>query len=127
MFAYLLVSFVLALTFALQASPQISNEPRVTAVSLSAGGEHSCAIDAEHRVHCWGSNRHGQLDASAGSYAAVSAGDTHTCAIDLDGGLSCWGGGKFAGAANPVGRFLTVSAGEDHAAPWRQAAPHVRL
>jgi alpha-tubulin suppressor-like RCC1 family protein len=72
---------------------------------LVLGDEHSCAIAADRRVKCWGSNQQGQLGppATADRHApgpdlrlrgrlvdAVAVGDDHTCAI-LAGALKCWG------------------------------------
>ena len=115
--AYLLAALSLALIAALQAPAP--PQAKLMAVEISAGGQHSCAIDREQRIHCWGSNRHGQLDAPEGWFTSVSAGETHTCAIDVDGRLVCWGGGKFVGPAQPEGRFVQVSAGEDHTCALR--------
>jgi alpha-tubulin suppressor-like RCC1 family protein len=82
-----------------------------TAVSVSAGGYHSCALMANGAVQCWGSNLHGQLgdnvtvgdslipvlvsgiDGLDGSAPAVSvsAGTFHTCAVMVDRTVTCWG------------------------------------
>jgi len=82
-----------------------------TAVSVSAGGYHSCALMANGAVQCWGSNLHGQLgdtltagdslipvlvsgiDGLDGSAPAVSvsAGTFHACAVMVDGTVACWG------------------------------------
>ncbi len=78
------------------------------AVALTSGGVHSCAIGANGRMFCWGSNTQGQLGfgATGGSsdvpfpvstatgltnVVAVAAGFLHTCALRVDGRLFCWG------------------------------------
>lgn len=86
------------------------------ATSIDSGGEHTCAIDANYTVLCWGKNTTGQLGNlslinnanpvpvskfvnSAATYVyhesnravAVSAGGNHTCAIGPYGELRCWG------------------------------------
>ena len=79
-----------------------------TAVSITAGDSHTCALLNTGAVNCWGSNGDGQLgnntttDSSVpvavaaftdGSATAVSitAGDSHTCALLNTGAVNCWG------------------------------------
>jgi alpha-tubulin suppressor-like RCC1 family protein len=78
-----------------------------TAVEISAGRQHTCAILDDGSVVCWGANPWGALgDGSAESRysptqtaslgegrtaVAISAG-YHTCAILDDGSVVCWGG-----------------------------------
>lgn len=75
--------------------------------TVSAGGSHTCAIDAEQGgLWCWGSNSSGQLgsdDAQSGPemhdvalpggtanrWCDVSAGEEHTCATALRSGDDC--------------------------------------
>lgn len=71
--------------------------------SVSAGVEHTCAIDNQGTLWCWGSNRLGQLGqplTTRNSLAAkvnnetwtmVSSRGFHTCAIRSDKTLWCWG------------------------------------
>jgi alpha-tubulin suppressor-like RCC1 family protein len=75
-------------------------------VSISAAYNHTCAVTAEGKAYCWGSNRYGQLGNGEGSgvytspVAAVSersfkivrAGShDFTCGVTLDDTLLCWG------------------------------------
>ncbi len=80
-----------------------------TAVAISAGGSHTCAILDNGAVSCWGDGSQGQLGIDRPSVktiptltsslgegrtaVAISAGDTHTCAILDNGSVSCWGWG----------------------------------
>ena len=82
-----------------------------TAVAISSGQSHTCAILDDGTVSCWGSNYEGQLGdgtitdrltptqtASLGigrTAVAISSGTYHTCAILDDGSVSCWGGNSF--------------------------------
>lgn len=73
--------------------------------SVAAGPTHSCAIDTDGKLWCWGSNCVGQLrDGSRGhdedasliestlSWRQVAVGGGKTCAIDSLDDLYCWGG-----------------------------------
>ena len=81
----------------------------VSLTQISAGGNHTCAIDTAGKAYCWGYGYYGQLGrgstTSTGYPAAVnmsgvlnsktlksiSTGDYHTCAIDTAGKAYCWG------------------------------------
>lgn len=80
--------------------------------SVSAGWAHTCAIDTDHRVRCWGAGSAGRLgygntttigDDEAAEAAGpltnlglaeqVSANNSHTCDVHSGGLLYCWGYG----------------------------------
>lgn len=96
-------------------------------IGVSTGNAlHSCAVDAEGSVFCWGSNSRGQLGngttidsnlpvrvSAGGPYVAVSTGDAHTCALTVDGQLRCWGandGGQL-GNGNTADAHAPVASG----------------
>lgn len=100
--------------------------------SISAGGRHQCAVDADGRAFCWGSNEAGQLGAGSinavnnstfvvggHTFRSISAGLDHTCAVTPDGTAYCWGDNTFnqlgAGTAAPCGAMVER--------PCRVAAP----
>jgi cysteine-rich repeat protein len=81
-----------------------------TALSVSAGNDHTCALLSDGHVKCWGFNAQAQLglgdtvnsgkmgdglpevDLGTDMIAlSVSAGNTHTCAVLGDGRVKCWG------------------------------------
>jgi|ETNmetMinimDraft_14_1059893.scaffolds.fasta_scaffold15010_2 alpha-tubulin suppressor-like RCC1 family protein len=98
-----------------------------TAVGISAGGEHTCAILDDGSVSCWGSNQFGQIGdgtttdrhtpttidgfGSGRTAVGISAGSKHTCAILDDGSVSCWGSNQFGqiGDDSVTDRLLPVS------------------
>ncbi len=73
------------------------------------GQSHTCAIDVDHDVYCWGADdggdgHHGPVGVTgaalqtapalvddAGDWAALSSDTFHTCGIRDDGTLWCWG------------------------------------
>lgn len=114
----------------------------LTAVALSAGIAHSCALNASNEVYCWGDDSKGQLSRDAVGagphrvnpelvrFKALSAGGAHTCAITVLDQLYCWGDNAYgqlgrgeltaplADQVLPVtvatGPWLAVSAGPRH-------------
>jgi alpha-tubulin suppressor-like RCC1 family protein len=95
--------------------------------TVSTGALHGCALDADGRAFCWGSNEHRQLGvdeatsacgpagdvpcslvpvpiATGRSFASISAGASHTCAISTDSVPYCWG-------SNSDGQLGTTGAG----------------
>ena len=73
---------------------------------LELGGMHSCGLDAQQALWCWGADAFGQVgDGQSGAAMAVTqpyqvpiaavidvaAGYLHTCALTVDGTLYCWG------------------------------------
>ncbi|PXY71802.1 MAG: hypothetical protein CXX80_11975 [Methanobacteriota archaeon] len=89
--------------------PTSSLGPGRTAVAISSGGFHTCAILDNGTVSCWGLGYDGQLGNGGTSdkttptltsslgvgrtAVAISSGGFHTCAIHDNGDVSCWGGG----------------------------------
>jgi alpha-tubulin suppressor-like RCC1 family protein len=89
------------------------------AVTVSAGGAHTCASLKDGRIFCWGANESGQLgDGStddrglpapvAGVSGTVEAGQAHTCAFTADGHAACWGADTSGQLGDGV--TLTISA-----------------
>ena len=90
-------------------------------LAVSAGSAHTCGIDTDHDLICWGDDSLGQLDGiPSGDFLSVSAGATHGCAIRLDGDLACWGDDSSDKLDEvPSGEFLSVSAGGGHSCAVR--------
>jgi hypothetical protein len=72
-------------------------------IAISAQGESSCALLADHSLRCWGNPTGNPLSGDAApqlvpqpvapvpSVAAISGFGEHTCALLSDGTLRCWG------------------------------------
>ena len=74
-------------------------------LSISSGGNHSCALIESGDVKCWGYNAYGQLgdgtttdsvypitvSGLTAGVSSVSAGFVHTCVLMDTGGVKCWG------------------------------------
>jgi alpha-tubulin suppressor-like RCC1 family protein len=72
---------------------------------VSAGDNHTCGLQANGSLWCWGQNADGQLGTGSNlpssapatvtalpaTWLAVAAGGGHTCAVGGDGTLWCWG------------------------------------
>src|ERR1017187_1303887 len=81
-------------------------------VSVSAGGEHACAI-VSGEAYCWGENYNGELgdgtnlnsavavavDTNGGlagkTLVQIAAGYENTCALDSTGTAYCWGADRY--------------------------------
>jgi alpha-tubulin suppressor-like RCC1 family protein len=108
---------------------------------VSAGETHTCSVDWDGRLFCWGSNEDGALGlddveeqplpaliSDTRTYARVITGARHGCAQDTGGATYCWGAndagqagiGGSAGAVRTLTRvdpdpgFAALALGERH-------------
>ncbi|MEC7280167.1 MAG: hypothetical protein VXV98_09075, partial [Candidatus Thermoplasmatota archaeon] len=108
-----------------------------TALAVSAGYDHTCAILDNGNLSCWGSDSYGGLGVGGTVYGyevsptpvdlgtgrtavAVSAGNKFTCAILDNGDLKCWGldsrgqlgdGGGFTNTNAPSSTAIDLGTG----------------
>ncbi|MCL1876508.1 hypothetical protein FWF74_00475 [Candidatus Saccharibacteria bacterium] len=103
---------------------------------ISAGRDHTCALDSDGKAYCWGNNfdrygdDYGKLGSDFRSYYSlvpvavstadvlggktltqISAGGYHACAIDSNGRAYCWGRGEYGQLGNDStnGSFVPVA------------------
>ncbi|PXY81119.1 hypothetical protein DKK72_00740, partial [Bifidobacterium indicum] len=121
---------------------QAATPAGVTFIAVSAGADHSTALDRDGNIWTWGSDQSRQLGSSASgstptgvgvpeaAFASVSAGARHSIGLDANGTAWTWGGRDTTSNTNdddltghtdyrpgPMDttlRFTAVSAGTDH-------------
>ncbi len=85
--------------------------------TIATGTTHSCVVEADATVSCWGRNNYGQLGngtttssptpvtvVGIADAVAVTAGNYHSCAVRAGGTAVCWGRGN----SGQLGGFWTV-------------------
>ena len=97
-------------------------------LSLSAGGDHACAVEnaasaTPGKAWCWGSNGYGELGGGAVgtssnipiavtapvALARTYSGESHTCALTATGDAYCWGRNDYGQLGNGTTPFGTGS------------------
>ncbi len=75
---------------------------------ITAGDFHTCSLDVEGTIRCWGDNSKQQMWSHSNRYVVpkqifswndkyvdLTSGSTHNCALEEDGSLWCWGNGEY--------------------------------
>ena len=95
-------------------------ETNLEAVAISAGFLHTCAVTADSRAVCWGTNEDndgmpgGQtMPIPEGRYIAISAGTNQSCGITADNDAVCWGS-RLIGDPPSDTKFTAISSGSDY-------------
>ena len=106
--------------------------------ALAAGAAHSCAIDDQAQLWCWGQNVHGEVGDGSGQprvliptmiatgVTQVAAGAEHSCAI-VGGRVRCWGQNLDGQSGQPtVGAVATPTEVSGSGAGWVAVAVGAR-
>lgn len=85
---------------------------------LALGESHSCVLESDSKVKCWGRNNEGQLgDGSSDDrqvpmlvpglegITTLEAGERHTCGVKQDGTIRCWGNDQNGGCSSQRQRY----------------------
>jgi len=93
------------------------SEPDDFSDVIVAGAFHTCTLDWNGTVDCWGSNTHAQSEPPDTTFDHLSPGTYHTCGIATDGSLHCWGcndpSSDSGQCTPPPGTYVQVEAGLD--------------
>ena len=82
--------------------------------AVGAGSYHTCGLQADGTLACWGDNWEGQTSVPSNpNWVQVSAGWYHICGLKADGTLACWGWNYYGQTAvpGPNANWVQVSAG----------------
>ena len=89
-------------------------------MSLPSAGElHTCAIQPNGSVDCWGDNSSGQAEPPSGTFTQVGTGRQHSCGLRSDEQIVCWGDDWLGKSSPPGGAFTQVSVDGDHSCGLR--------
>lgn len=80
-------------------------------VQVSVGDFHSCAINSNHYVECWGRK---YATPPHYQFLQISSGKYNVCGVLLNNKLFCWGENLYEQSIPPPGEFVQVSCGNHH-------------
>ena len=101
-------SYSSTLTVTTPDTPATATQAVTVVAPIDAGDDHTCAMQADGTVRCWGWNGYGQLGDGTTTdrniptlvpgltgVVALATGYHHSCALKADGAVNCWGGNNY--------------------------------
>lgn len=82
---------------------------RVGLRTAALGEQHTCAVDIDGKIVCWGLSSSGATKAPRGRFLQVAAGSSHSCGLREDKTVVCWG--NINPTATPTGAFKAIFGG----------------
>ena len=88
---------------------------------ISAGHSHTCALEDNGGLVCWGSMKGADGLPQGGRFKAMSSGYHHVCVLHQDGTPECWGDDSARQSSPPSGeKLVSISAGLFHTCGVRE-------
>lgn len=94
--------------------PEVTSASRTTFSSIHSGTSHTCGIDANEDVICWGWSAYGQTTPTPGYYKEIDLGRRHTCGVDRQDRILCWGDTDRGQLDAPSSALTGLAAGDHH-------------
>ena len=95
-----------------------------TIIEVVSGRYHSCALDQNGEVYCWGAPQGSAADfgqvtnvPQSNSFVQIDSGTDHMCGLESTGAVSCWGDnseGQVSGSPELQGTYSNLGAGYSH-------------
>ena len=79
--------------------------------SVSAGTLHTCGVEIDGSVACWGEGTFGETSPPDGQFSSVSAAFLYTCGVKFNGSVACWGDVLKGQPMPPEGQFVSSMPG----------------
>ena len=60
-------------------------------VPVGTGDKHSCGLQNDGTIECWGDNEYGHFTAPTDTFIEITVGGYNSCALNMNGEIRCWG------------------------------------